>query len=70
MIDHASNRDEKLFYIARLLQFYVIVFFNNAMLTAFEGKVHQTAEHGEGLSGQGMTDTYHPSNAASTDPVS
>ena len=58
MIAKAPSKEEKLFYLGQLMESYRTTFFRQAMLAEFQLAIHDSAEKGEGLTGEKMTQTY------------
>jgi oligoendopeptidase F len=58
MIEHASDRDQRLFYIGAGLESIRTSFFRQAMFAEFELALHREIEQGRALSGQRMTEMY------------
>jgi oligoendopeptidase F len=56
--DHATTRDEKLFYLGQQMENFRSTFFRQVMFAEFELKIHEMAEAGEGLTGARFTAAY------------
>lgn len=58
MVEHASDREEKLFYLGEGIESIRTTFFRQAMFSEFEMALHRELEDGRALSGQRMTEMY------------
>jgi oligoendopeptidase F len=58
MLERASTKEEKLFYLGQLMENFRGTFFRQAMFAEFQLAIHDLAEKGEGLSGKKMTGIY------------
>jgi oligoendopeptidase F len=58
MVEHASDREEKLFYLGEGIESIRTTFFRQAMFSEFELALHRELEDGRALSGQRMTEMY------------
>ncbi len=58
MIEGATSRAEKLFYLDQLLELLRGTFFRQTMFAEFELAIHERAERGEGLSGETFSRLY------------
>jgi oligoendopeptidase F len=58
MVDHATTRDEKLFYLGQGLESIRQTFFRQVMFAEFQLQMHQELEKGMPLSGERLTDGY------------
>ena len=58
MVEHATNRAEKLFYLGEGLESIRTTYFRQVMFAEFELAIHEELEQGRPLSGERMTDMY------------
>ena len=58
MYENAKSKKEKLFYLDALLELLRGTFFRQVMFAEFELQIHETAERGEGLSGEKLSAMY------------
>jgi oligoendopeptidase F len=58
MIEHASDRQEKLFYLGKSIDFIRGAYFRQIMFAEFERALHGEIEQGRALSGQRISDMY------------
>jgi oligoendopeptidase F len=58
LIQHARDREQKLFYIGEALESIRGAFFRQAMFSEFELAIHGEIEQGRALSGQRMSEMY------------
>ncbi|MEO5866596.1 MAG: M3 family oligoendopeptidase [Sphingomonas sp.] len=58
MLKTASTKGEKLFFLDRLCDFFVSKFYRQTLLAEFELAMHETAESGQSLSGEQLTEIY------------
>jgi oligoendopeptidase F len=58
MLKAAKDDDERLFYLGSALEGLRATFFRQAMFAEFERKIHATADRGEPLTGESLTETY------------
>lgn len=58
MVEHASGREEKLFYLGEGIESIRTTFFRQAMFSEFELALHRELEDGRALSGERMTEMY------------
>jgi oligoendopeptidase F len=58
MIEHARDRQEKLFYLGKSIDFIRGAYFRQIMFAEFERALHNEIEQGRALSGQRISDMY------------
>ena len=58
MVEQASDREEKLFYLGEGIENIRTTFFRQVMFSEFELALHKELEDGRALSGQRMTEMY------------
>lgn len=57
-MNHATNDDEKLYYLENLLTMFNSAFFTQMLFAEFEDKMYQTVESGMSLDAEELSDTY------------
>ena len=57
-MNHATNDDEKLYYLENLLTMFNGTFFTQMLYAEFEDKMYQTVESGMSLDAEELSDTY------------
>ncbi len=57
-MSHASNDDEKLFYLQNVLDLFAGTFFSQVMFAEFEDYFYRIVEAGEALDGEALSDKY------------
>jgi oligoendopeptidase F len=58
MVEHARDRKEKLYYLAKSIDFIRGAYFRQIMFAEFERSLHNEIEQGRALSGGRMSDMY------------
>ncbi len=58
VVEHATSREEKLYYLGAGLESIRTTYFRQAMFAEFELAIHEALEKGESLSGARMTEMY------------
>jgi oligoendopeptidase F len=58
MTSTAKTRAERMFYLDQLVELFRTTFFRQTMFAEFELAIHETAERGEGLSGDKFSEIY------------
>lgn len=58
MVEHAANREEKLYYLGAGLESIRTTYFRQVMFAEFELAIHEELEQGRPLSGERMTAMY------------
>jgi oligoendopeptidase F len=58
MVEHAANREEKLFYLGEGLEAIRTTYFRQVLFAEFELALYQQLEAGRALSGERMTEMY------------
>ncbi|WP_028043349.1 oligoendopeptidase F [Candidatus Stoquefichus massiliensis] len=63
MLEHASSKEEKAYFLYELLENCVGLIFRQPMYADFEHILHTWAKEGKPMSSQTITDLYHKKNA-------
>ena len=58
MVEHAANREQKLFYLGQGLETIRTTYFRQVMFAEFELAIHEELEQGRPLSGSRMSEMY------------
>ncbi len=58
MVEHASSKEEKLYYLGQGLELIRATFFRQTMFGEFQLAIHEEIENGRALSGKRMTEMY------------
>ena len=59
LIEHATNKDEKLFLINQLMELYKATIYRQVMFAEFERDMHKALENGEVLTNDYLKDNYY-----------
>jgi len=58
MVQHAANREEKMYYLGKGMESIRTTYFRQVMFAEFELMIHEELEQGKPLSGERMTQMY------------